>query len=76
MRFVCERRLAAAHRRISNAESGDSITAIATSLGFTHLGRFSLAFRETFGESPSQTWLRRQGNAARSDPAAPAPASG
>jgi AraC-like DNA-binding protein len=76
MRFVCERRLAAAHRRISNAETGDSITAIATSLGFSHLGRFSLSFRETFGESPSQTWLRKQGTAARRDPAAPAPESG
>ncbi len=61
MRFVCERRLAAAHRRISNAQASDSITAIATSLGFTHLGRFSRSFRETFGESPSQTWSRKQG---------------
>jgi AraC-like DNA-binding protein len=61
MRFVCERRLAAAHRRISSALPGDSITAIATSLGFTHLGRFSRSFRENFGESPSQTWSRKHG---------------
>jgi AraC-like DNA-binding protein len=72
MRFVGERRLAAAHRRISNAEAGDSITAIATSLGFTHLGRFSQSFRETFGESPSHTWLRKQGTLARRHPAPPA----
>jgi AraC-like DNA-binding protein len=65
MRYVCERRLAAAHRRISSAEAGDSITGIATSLGFTHLGRFSLLFRETFGESPSQTWSRKQETVAR-----------
>jgi AraC-like DNA-binding protein len=58
MRFVCERRLAAAHRRISRAEVRDQITGIATSLGFTHLGRFSVAYREAFGEPPSRTWRR------------------
>lgn len=68
MRFVCERRLAAAHRRVSNADASDSITGIATSLGFTHLGRFSRSFRETFGESPSQTWLRKHGIGALAAP--------
>lgn len=58
MRFVCERRLAAAHRRIANAGTAGEITSIATGLGFTHLGRFSIAYREVFGESPSLT-LRR-----------------
>jgi AraC-like DNA-binding protein len=60
MRFVCERRLAAAHRRILEAAADDAITEIATGLGFTHLGRFSLAYRELFGESPSQTRRRNQ----------------
>jgi AraC-like DNA-binding protein len=60
MRFVCERRLAAAHRRILDAAADDAITGIATGLGFTHLGRFSLAYRELFGESPSQTRRRNQ----------------
>jgi len=61
MRFVCERRLAAANRRMVNADVGDDITGIAASLGFTHLGRFSMAYREAFGESPSQTLLRSRG---------------
>ena len=56
MRFVCERRLAAARRRIVAADADDGITEIATSLGFTHLGRFAIAYREAFGESPSRTW--------------------
>jgi AraC-like DNA-binding protein len=64
MRFVYERRLAAAQRRISHAEPGDDITGIASSLGFTHLGRFSLAYREAFGEPPSRTILRSRGGGA------------
>lgn len=60
MRFVCERRLAAAHRRIAHAGIGEDITGIATSLGFTHLGRFSQAYRDAFGESPSRTWQRNR----------------
>lgn len=58
LRFVCERLLAAANRRLSEAGGSDDITGIATSLGFTHLGRFSLAYREVFGESPSRTRRR------------------
>ena len=58
MRFVFERRLAAAQRRLSSAEAGDDVTAVATRLGFTHLGRFSIAYRAAFGESPSQTLQR------------------
>lgn len=61
MRFVCERRLAAAHRRISKADDGDDITGIATSMGFTHLGRFAVAYREAYGELPSRTLLRSRG---------------
>jgi AraC-like DNA-binding protein len=58
MRFVCERRLAAAQRRLFRAGPHDSVTAIATSLGFTHLGRFSSAYAAAFGESPSKTLAR------------------
>jgi AraC-like DNA-binding protein len=58
MRFVSERRLAAAHRRLSSAGVGEDVTAVATSLGFIHLGRFSIAYRSAFGESPSRTLLR------------------
>lgn len=58
MRYATERRLAAAHARLLRASAADVVTQIATDLGFTHLGRFSIAYRELFGESPSQT-LRR-----------------
>jgi AraC-like DNA-binding protein len=58
MRYVTERRLAAARSRMLRASGADEVTEIATDLGFTHLGRFAIAYREVFGESPSQT-LRR-----------------
>lgn len=58
MRYVTERRLAAAHSRLLRASAADEVTGIAADLGFTHLGRFAIAYREVFGESPSQT-LRR-----------------
>lgn len=58
MRFVAERRLAIANQRISSAGASEDVTAIATKLGFTHLGRFSMAYRAAFGESPSQTMRR------------------
>jgi AraC-like DNA-binding protein len=64
MRFVAERRLAAAQRRLSNPRAGEGVTAIATSLGFTHLGRFSVAYRKAFGESPTQTVARGRRRAA------------
>lgn len=37
---------------------GASVTAAATAWGFTHLGRFSEAYRRRYGELPSVT-LRR-----------------
>lgn len=58
MRFVCERRLAEAQRRLSRCRPDEDVTAIATSLGFTHLGRFSNAYRAVFGEAPSRTLER------------------
>jgi AraC-like DNA-binding protein len=58
MRYVTERRLAAVHARLLRAGAADEVTAIATDLGFTQLGRFAIDYRKVFGESPSQT-LRR-----------------
>jgi transcriptional regulator GlxA family with amidase domain len=37
-----------------------TVTKIATSFGFVELGRFSVEYRKTFGESPSQTLQRGQ----------------
>ncbi len=37
----------------------EQVTAIAAALGFTEIGRFSVRYRELFGESPSQTLRSR-----------------
>lgn len=58
MRYVTERRLAAVQARLLRSSAADEVTEIATDLGFTHLGRFAIAYREAFGESPSQTLSR------------------
>ena len=49
-------RLGAAHRELAAAQpSKNSVAAIAHRNGFRHLGRFSVEFRERFGESPRDT---------------------
>jgi AraC-like DNA-binding protein len=59
MRFVAERRLAAAHRMLSStAAQGEDVTRVALGLGFNHAGRFSAIYRQTYGELPSQTLKR------------------
>jgi AraC-like DNA-binding protein len=73
MRFVTERRLAAALVRLSKSEPGEDVTRIATELGFSHLGRFAIAYREAYGELPSQTLRRVRVAAAISAGAATTP---
>lgn len=58
MRFVTERRLAAAHRMLVRGGPRVEVTRVALGLGFGHLGRFAALYRQAFGETPSQT-LRR-----------------
>lgn len=49
-------RLDAAYRELAAADAGDrSVTGVAMKNGFTHLGRFSIAYRVRFGEAPSET---------------------
>jgi AraC-like DNA-binding protein len=60
MRYVTERRLAAAHAHLSTAGAARDVTDVAMGVGFTHLGRFAIAYRAVFGESPSQTLRRRR----------------
>jgi AraC-like DNA-binding protein len=57
MRFVVERRLAAARRLLESAGHGGCVTDVAVRLGF-HFGRFAGLYREVFGEAPSQTLAR------------------
>ncbi|WP_431025441.1 AraC family transcriptional regulator [Halomonas sp. H5] len=56
-------RLRRVRQALLTKEGTASITEIAMGWGFTHMGRFSLAYRQAFGESPSETRRgQRQGN--------------
>lgn len=61
MRFVTERRLAAARRELAEAGWRDDVTSIALRLGFDHPGRFAALYRQAFGETPSQSLRRSRG---------------
>ena len=55
-RYVLARRLSAVNRDLKSIEPGHSkISDLAMHYGFTHLGRFSAAYRAQFGELPSET---------------------
>src|SRR3954453_16188919 len=59
IRYLTLRRMHLAHRALKQALPGSAtVTQIATTHGFWELGRFSVASRELFGESPLAT-LRR-----------------
>ena len=55
--FVRDRRLDAVRATLLAAlpEDGITVTDVATRWGFTHLGNFSMVYRQRFGESPSET---------------------
>lgn len=59
-RCLLLRRLSRARRELlgGGRPPGQGVTAVAAHWGFAHLGRFSMAYKAVFGESPSQT-LRR-----------------
>jgi transcriptional regulator GlxA family with amidase domain len=49
-------RLDCAHRDLKAADPAvDTVTAIAGRWGFSHAGRFSIAYKRAFGTEPSQT---------------------
>ena len=55
-------RMEAAHRDLSKLRLEEStVTQVALDNGFTHLGRFSVAFHQRFGEKPSERLARRSG---------------
>jgi AraC-like DNA-binding protein len=55
MQWVFSRRMAAARLRLLSAAPGDSVTSVALDCGILHPGRFSVAYRQRYGESPSDT---------------------
>jgi len=67
MRFVAERRLAAAHQRLAQGEAGNDVTQIAFQSGFSHLGRFASLYRQVYGEPPSRTLQRRRAGGESAD---------
>jgi len=54
------RRLASARERLRRRAPNELISNIALDCGFQHLGRFSLSYRETYGESPRDTLAQRR----------------
>jgi len=67
-RYLLLRRMTLARRALALADPATrTVTEIATEHGFWELGRFSVAFRKLFGESPSAT-LRRPGDTGRLAP--------
>ncbi|MGZ2748493.1 anthranilate 1,2-dioxygenase regulatory protein AndR [Burkholderia stagnalis] len=55
MQYLRATRLEHARELLHGAGSDRRIADIALDCGFTHLGRFAIAYREKFGESPSET---------------------
>lgn len=53
-------RLGKVHDDLTAAAPGVTVTDTAVSWGFVHLGRFAAAYRQRFGESPSETLGRNR----------------
>ena len=59
-RYMQIQRLRAAHRALRQSDgSRGSVKVAAYQVGFRELGRFSVQYRQFFGESPSETLMRR-----------------
>jgi AraC-like DNA-binding protein len=71
IRFLTLRRMHLVHRALLRADpSRSTVTSIVTDHGFWELGRFSVAYRTLFGETPSAT-LRRPAERIAIQPNAP-----
>ena len=54
MAFVRQRRLDACYARLRSSKPGTTtVTDVAMSHGFSHVGNFAIAYKKAFGESPS-----------------------
>lgn len=55
MAYVRQLRLERARQQLLDAPAGTQVTDVALRCGFNHTGRFSMAYRSRYGESPLQT---------------------
>ena len=55
MQYLHAVRLERAQQVLRSTPTGVRIADVALDCGFTHLGRFSISYKERFGESPSET---------------------
>ncbi len=60
IRYLRNARFRKVREALARAQPGDSVTAIAMSWGFSHMGRFAVEYRRRFGESPSETLRQRR----------------
>jgi AraC-like DNA-binding protein len=60
MRYLRMLRFARVRELLCSASSDESVAEIACNLGFTHMGRFSVEYRQRFGEKPSETLRARR----------------
>jgi AraC-like DNA-binding protein len=60
MQYLRSVRLDKVREALLYATRADSVSAIALGWGFSHLGRFSVEYRQRYGESPSQTLARSE----------------
>lgn len=67
LRAILLRRLDRVHAALAAAKPSATVTDIATSFGFFELGRFSVRYRQQFGEKPSETLARGLGWNSRKD---------
>ena len=58
--FLGRIRLERARERLLAADPSEQVTTIALDCGFSHLSRFAEAYRQAFGERPSETLRRRR----------------
>ena len=59
MAFVRQRRLDACYARLRGSKLGTTtVTDVAMSHGFSHFGKFAIAYKKAFGESPSASLIK------------------
>lgn len=62
--FLTERRLLAARQMLTSGQENLSVTGVAISCGFNHLGDFARLYKNAFGDKPSEALARMRRRAA------------